>query len=134
MCIVNGIACSERGWCSSLCDAADEWADIDYVAQMEIPMPNRVLESAASNNTPLRHNVVRFGRSYDICLECLTRKQREVIYEIFFHTSGIRQSFGAVAKLLGIRKNAVYCRYLGAMRRLAVKLDVQPDVNDIAEE
>lgn len=134
MCIVNGIECSERGSCSSICEAADEWANSDYCAQMEIPMPNHILESAASNNMPLRHNVIRFGRSYEIYLDSLTAKQREVIYEIFFHPSGVRQSFGAVAKLLGIRKNAVYCRYLGAMRRLSIALDVSPVVNDIAEE
>ena len=134
MCVVNGIECSERGRCSSLCEAADEWADVDYGAQMEIPMPNHILESAASNNMPLRHNVVRFGRSYEIYMDCLTKKQREVIYEIFFHPSGVRQSFGAVAKTLGIRKNAVYCRYLGAMRRLLKALDEPPVVNDIAEE
>lgn len=134
MCVVRGIECSERGSCSSLCDAANEWADADYGAQMEIPMPNHILEAAASNNMPLRHNVIRFGRSYDIYFDCLTKKQREVIYEIFFHPTGIRQSFGAVAKRLGIRKNAVYCRYLGAMRRLTIALDVLPVVNDIAEE
>lgn len=134
MCVRNGFECSERETCSALCEAAEEWADVDYGAQMEIPMPTYVLESASSNNTPLRHNVVRFGRLYEIDLDTLTEKQREAIYEIFFHPSGIRQSFGVVAKRLNIRKNAVYCRYLGAMRRLSIGLDVTPDVNDIVDD
>ncbi len=134
MCMRNGIECSERSTCKSLCEAAEEWANQDYCSQSEIPMPTYILESASFNNTPARHNVIRFGRSYEIDLNLLTEKQREVINEIFFHPSGVRQSFGAVSKLLHLRKNAIYCRYLGAIRRLIANLDESPEVNDSNQE
>lgn len=134
MCIRNGFECSERATCRDLCNAAEEWASQDYCSQSEIPMPTYVLESASSNNTPTRHNVVRFGQSYEIDLDILTEKQREVILKIFFHPSGVRQSFGSVSKLLHLHKNAIYCRYLGAIRRLIANLDESPGVNDSHQE